>query len=1145
MTTPKKCTLSEQPYFFGNYLNMARHNAFQIIRFLTIKYKDKANKLSEVKLKEESLKDADLFTLLDDASKPDVLQSLIKDLIKYFPFLQYLYEEHIEPSQAAKQGNPILVPAVSQYEENFESSQAAKKPEHKSRVTPKELNPADVKMSLSNAFALLNPLRNSFTHHYHKKDFYAGGSIPEFPLIKIYKAAVKKVQPRFKEWMEEKHLERLQPIEGTAATSTFIPQPIKIVLENGFRKDDEITDNTLAFFVCLFLEPKYAYAFLPRLTDFQVNDNPYDRTALKTYSLFCCRLPQPKLESVDITLDMANELKRCPQELYDLLSKEDKNSFISKIQTDSEADSGQTTIMKRHKGRFHWFILRYLDDSNALPTLRFQLQLGKAMKKPVYEKEIYGVDRERKLERRMRTFGKLKAFSDLYNEVNQDNKDQKTVSQSYADKFPSDWKEETETNSGQWKLRNEIVQFSLKYNISENSIGFKFISSARDGVFPAFEQKGERPDAILSMYELQNLFLYDFLYKKLSENNKDGGLVKTEGLIRNYIKTMRAFFKDVKSGAFPTDSFKNIRILKRRKEGLNQVLQKNYGISINNIPVDLRDFLLGVAPAQSFSKKAEKKVAGALVEVNDRLEKIEKNKAPKTGQMATWLAEDIVQLMPHRLYETEGVEHLQKLNNLQYRVLQSSLAYFSSEKSNLKAYFEEVGLTGGDAEFQHPFLKDVGLDKCFQALSFYQQYLIRKQQWLIKAADFVKLYEDNPEAIDFEYGAKLKMKYKKTDVINRRKNKKYDDLPILLPRGLFKEAIKQFLKILKPELAPLEKITSAFALDQLNNGDAQIFYKYDKFYKMPRDKSDPEAPEHTQEGEAYLKSLEAEKGLLDKRKEKSKYKKLKKPDQIRIQDIKRRKNDILESEEAIRFRLAEDHAMWLLIKEKFRLTSSIDFQTIKLAGLRPIENKELHGEEKDLLNEPVEMKFVRSGVTIVETLPIRRYGDFQRIFNDGRLNELLKYKKHLNNGLDTVMSLEEIKKEMEAYDRRREAFFKSVYEFEKAVYDYFPLSFPSTASNNFFNHHIYMDAALAHLPISETDKEHYKNKALQLRNKFLHNQLPGEDREIFDWLIYEIENENEVNCLIVDRIFNIAERNYQALIRQIEGKIFSREMTAV
>ena len=71
-----------------------------------------------------------------------------------------------------------------------------------------------------------------------------------------------------------------------------------------------------------------------------------------------------------------------------------------------------------------------------------------------------------------------------------------------------------------------------------------------------------------------------------------------------------------------------------------------------------------------------------------------------------------------------------------------------------------------------------------------------------------------------------------------------------------------------------------------------------------------------------------------------------------------------------------------------------------------------------------------------------------------------------------------------------------------------------------------MDIATKHLKDAEL-ANHYQSNIKNLRNRFLHNEIP-----YFDWLTKEVENEREE--WMCDKIFDVSERYYTDLLRQVK-----------
>ena len=108
-----------------------------------------------------------------------------------------------------------------------------------------------------------------------------------------------------------------------------------------------------------------------------------------------------------LALDMLNDLKKCPKELFELLSKEKQQKFREKDAPDDTED-GQETLMRRYSDRFPYFAIRYCDENEVFENLRFHIDLGKYYFK-FYEKQtIDGGTYQRALDKRLKTFGRIK-----------------------------------------------------------------------------------------------------------------------------------------------------------------------------------------------------------------------------------------------------------------------------------------------------------------------------------------------------------------------------------------------------------------------------------------------------------------------------------------------------------------------------------------------------------------------------------------------------------------------------------------------------------------------------------------------------------------------------------------------------------------
>ena len=108
---------------------------------------------------------------------------------------------------------------------------------------------------------------------------------------------------------------------------------------------------------------------------------------------------------MSIALDMINELKRCPRELFDTLSFADQDAF--RIMSDDH----QEVLQMRHTDRFVPMMLQYIDYNRLFSQIRFGVNMGKLRYLFCSEKHcIDGQTRVRVLEQPINAFGRLQAL---------------------------------------------------------------------------------------------------------------------------------------------------------------------------------------------------------------------------------------------------------------------------------------------------------------------------------------------------------------------------------------------------------------------------------------------------------------------------------------------------------------------------------------------------------------------------------------------------------------------------------------------------------------------------------------------------------------------------------------------------------------
>lgn len=971
------------------------------------------------------------------------------------------------------------------------------------------------------------------------------------PLQTIFKSAVFRLTDRGKNTKRFDVFEKEHVAHLSEGTSTFLPVDPTIHPNH---------EKTVAFVTCLFLERKHAFQLLSHLDGFQNTTTQEPSLELRAsnecYSMYCCRLPQPKLESSDIMLDMLNELGRCPDELYRLLSEEDKKRFHikldAKVESDEDLNSNesengsievqQEVVLKRHSDRFPYFALRYFDDTEAFPTLRFDVHLGKQRIKKPYPKIIFKEKRQRILTQDLHDYTRLnKSLLELgenmmYRRM-EDGKLVGFVNATFAKTFHPTWL--NTDGDGQIRLRDEIEQFSPQYNFGENVIGFKFIDTNLQNhpfLLPNFmDYKNEKPDAIISTYELRNLFLYHYLYTK--------GHIKidAEVFIKNFIDKMGKLFNDIKSSALeplfsPPDYKKNqplpfvkgnkVETKKRRtaykkqqqkiedrRIQLDNLLRETYDIPLAYIPDAIKEYLLAYQP-NGYKQKAIEKFEKQRKIVKKLIKDAENGYSLRIGEQATWLAEDIVFLTPATIYKDKnGNPHKQKLNNDQYRILQSAIAYFSTEKEEIIDFLHnETSILSLNPKERHPFLNKINIRKCGGIFDFYKHYLDEKQKWLEKILDKNNLSKMTDESMEEKYGEFLPTSVKSKKAIDRD----YFNMPILLPRGLFNQSIAEALSS-QPESKVKPDDKAVHCIAQLLNGDLQEFYKLPHFYPPITVGDKKGSPMNEADYSKVLKDRRSElkdklvgqAGLSEKARQELKN---------AYSEVNRAKINLLDQEQFLRHIQANDRALWLMVQE--RQQAALEHEEIRLDELK------LHNIES-ILGKPVQarLRIPNSNLAIKDNLPIRRYGDLRRIAKDRRLENLAKY--YETAGFSEIEH-EVIKKEFERYDLRRVSFFGKVYQFEMEIYDRFRSEFSTEIldKNGYFAHWDYANVAVNHSPDIPFNK-FFQDEVIQLRNKFLHNEFPR-----FDWLLEDkCKADGEYYA---DKVFDIAEEYYGRMLSLVQ-----------
>lgn len=303
-------------------------------------------------------------------------------------------------------------------------------------------------------------------------------------------------------------------------------------------------------------------------------NTPRNNILREMLCIYRIRLPKGKrLDKKDtkglLALDILNELRKCPEELYDLLSKDGKEFFIDRVNSNT---GGAPDIVKRLRfgDRFAYLALRAIDECEVFNGIRFQIRLGSYRFK-FYDKDcIDGSKQLRRWQKEINGYGRLQdievlrkqLWKDLlqkkeYDSVQLEDKSDNLDLMQFVEDTPDSSPYITDTRA-QYNIHNNRIgliwngdECRLLKNINDNDI-------QRQGVFlPELVNADNSPKASgkeinqpsplcsLSIFELPALLFYHYLYNTVDAQECRNEFDKPQQVIINKYRALRAFFNDV------------------------------------------------------------------------------------------------------------------------------------------------------------------------------------------------------------------------------------------------------------------------------------------------------------------------------------------------------------------------------------------------------------------------------------------------------------------------------------------------------------------------------------------------------------------------------------------------------------------------
>lgn len=1099
--------------FFAAHFNMGWQNAFIIVRDIS----------ERLNLGFGLANDADIFgaaiwKMLENNKEPELSERIIEKLKSHFPFLENLAVKHARFTSSAQ-----------------------------------EPQPADYAKVMLILLKQLAGLRNFFTHAVHEPYEIQDHLISWLRLL--FDASRIVVKERFKyEPTEVEHLVR-QGVGGKEKKRFFYPFA---------NADNSIHEKGMAFFICLWLQPKYGQEFLKKLEGFKRSESRSEKATLEAYTVFAAKLPRPKLTSdnteTGLLLDMINELKRCPGGLYGLLHENDQRLFVA--DTRSEIDNDDETdlppILKRHGNRFYYFALRYLDITNAFTATRFQVDLGNYCFN-IYDQPIHEVIRQRRWIKKMTVFGTLDYF--INNEK---------PGWWYSKLIPLE--ERTERQHDIY-----VTDTTPHYHINNNQIGIKITRNSRWPELPIFDSKKpnettprtESPDMWLSIYELPALLFYHLLQQKQPE------LPTAETVIKKHRENIRKFYAKIIDGGEFKPPLSGVQLTAKLKE---------LELEPSHIPTVFLKYLLNVEKI-SPAKKAGAILESMLEETNRMIKRssFKKNnysKKPgskdyeeiKNGHMADFLARDMVRLQPP-VDVNKG-----KANATEFQVLQASLAYFSSNKDKLPGIFAVCNLV--NSRNCHPFLHKIDINNCHGILDFYDQYLTQRHDFLTCIGEnqygsyhFLNTGERIKQTQN-DYIKKLAQKFKGTGNAFPKKSIPHDqDISINLPRNLFLEPIlnafktgsyKEFNQVMKASKRKNVSFIISKYYEFFLNDSSQKFYNFKRSYEFLDKIFDTrKAGETRQPLKRKYFSTEELAGLgetiplmLNKRIAKQIQKKgpgISEEEKDAIQKANQHLySQFNENEKQLRLNKTCDMVLFLMAEAMLKRNEKINIgarqANYKLKQITPNASTGILSIQTDIdidlpyryetnIDKVKGVQTAKSELSKIYTKKIVRpalksknYGDFRRLLKDRKVERLIPYLSQ------TEIQFFALEREISFFEKARQLVFEKVYEFEVSMAQFEQLQLSAaylTSEKKHFTHAEILGKAV------EKDSLIY-NKILAIRNSFSHSQYPPfilfnsdiDSAEFNDLALHKADDRKD-HLSIALKFKNLISNYYDSLITNI------------
>ena len=956
------------------------------------------------------------------STRPETLQYITKSLFSYFPFLEIMCEN----------------------QRMFENKRNPS-------VCRSEVNHNDAWNVLNKLFRVIKAYRDYSTHYKiisdlfikeidsknktsEDNDFFKYSEIPLTGQIgNYYTVALRNAKEKFNYdtkdlgFIQDNIKKTTKGKDGKRTTTDNLDFFLALKAYNGDYKL-HLSGMGVALVLCLFLDKQQINLFVESLLKLpffknQKIDEKQRRIIIQSMSINSIRLPKDRIHSekgtMTVALDMINELKRCPAELFDTLPHEKQERFRT-----SSIDHTEV-LLKRSSDRFAPLLLQYIDYGKKFKDIRFHVNMGKLRYLLNAEKTcIDGETRVRVIEHPLNGFGRIDEIEQL--RCSEEN--------TFADSgiqirgFENMKRDDADPANYPY-----IVDTYSHYMLENNKVELSFCGSSS---LPKIEEKDGKwyvkkvvPACRMSVLELPAMAFHMILF----------GADKTEKRIKEVYNRYCRLFEAMQNGTLTKDNI------------------KDFGIAEADIPQKVLDSLDPKKKARDLNRYVKETVEDMIDETEYLLGKLKEDRKAvnssankmgkrgfrqiRPGKLAEFLARDIVMFQP-----TKG-DGTDKMTGLNYRIMQSSIATYDSESSSegkTKFYelFKNAGLISNDPDRSHPFLKKV-FDKGYpdNVITFYKRYLEERSSYLWSLNRKLNL----SQKVSLPFINAKSNKWRK--VGQQELGEIYGNkLSIELPRQMFDDDIKQKLshedcmKDIDFEQANITYLIAEY-LKRVLDDDFQPFYGWERNYryidmlKLRTDKKGSliecftsvedrmdiwsNREDHTSKYKKWavgrLMSNRKSRMTKDEAEEKAE------------RSLANARADYQKDEKVIRRYKVQDALLFWLAKDILTEKANFDGTKFRLKEIMP-------DADRGILSEKMPMSFTfekdkRRYTIESDSMKLKNYGDFYPLANDRRLPGLV-----ILTGSATL-SKENLACELDRYNQCRPKKARLVFEVEKFAFD--------------------------------------------------------------------------------------------------------------